>query len=156
MNTPQPPKTTLLAAWIVVLLTSALPKVILQEIFGQTVSQDLQAVISLSVIFIALLATLIWQPLRGLRPFLALFLVLVSSQWLVYNRIGQLSFYRTWLRNTSFNVYMLAELSLNLIVTLIMIAALVLMNKKRADFYLVRGDTAAPVEPIRWLGVKQG
>lgn len=139
------------------LLTSALPKVILQEIFGQTVSADMQAVMSLSVIFIALLATVIWQPLRWLRPFFFLFVVLVVSQWLVYNRLDQwLPFYPAWLRNTSFNVYMLAEQSLNLIVTLVIIAALFLMRKKRQDFFLVRGDIAAPVEPIRWLGVKQG
>jgi hypothetical protein len=140
-----------------VLLTSALPKVILQEIFGQPVSADMQAVLSLSVIFIALLATVIWQPLRQLRPFFVLFVVLVVSQWLVYNRLDQwLPFYPAWLRNTSFNVYMLAEQSLNLIVTLVIIAALFLMRKKRQDFFLVRGDIAAPVGPIRWLGVKPG
>lgn len=139
------------------LLTSALPKVVLQEIFGQTVSADMQAVMSLGVIFIALLATLTWQPLRRLRPFFVLFVVLVVSQWLVYNRLDQwLPFYPAWLRNASFNVYMLAEQSLNLIVTLVIIAALFLMRKKRQDFFLVRGDIAAPVGPIRWLGVKQG
>jgi membrane protease YdiL (CAAX protease family) len=156
MNTPQPSKTTLLAAWIVVLLTSALPKVILQEIFAQTVTPDLQVILSLSVVCIALLATLIWPTLRRLRPLFALFGVLVGGQWLVYNRIDLLPFYRDWLVNPSFNVYMLAEQSLNLIVSLLMVAALLLMKKKRQDFYLARGDLAAPVEPIRWLGVKQG
>jgi membrane protease YdiL (CAAX protease family) len=156
MNTPQPSKTTLLAAWIVVLLTSALPKVILQEIFAQTVTPDLQVILSLSVVCLALLATLIWPALRRLRPLFALFGVLVGGQWLVYNRIDLLPFYRDWLVNPSFNVYMLAEQSLNLIVSLLMVAALLLMKKKRQDFYLARGDLAAPVEPIRWLGVKQG
>ena len=98
MNTPQPQRTALLAAWMVVLLTSALPKVILQELFAWTVSPDVQAIISLGVIFIALAASLIGQPLRGLRPFFALILVLVGIQWLVYNRIDQLPFYRIWLR----------------------------------------------------------
>ena len=156
MNTSQPAKTNLLIAWIVVLLTSALPKVILQEIFGQTVSMDRQAVMSLGVIFIALLASLVWRPLRGLRSFLVLFVVLVASQWLVFTRIDELPIYRGWLQNPSFGVSMLAELSLNLIVTLLMIAALLLMRKKPADFYLRRGDIDAPVEPVRWLGVKQG
>ncbi len=156
MNTSQPPKTTLVIAWIVVLLTSALPKVILQEIFGQTVSMNMQALMSLSVIFIALLASLVWQTLRGLRPFFVLFVVLVASQWLVFTRIDELPVYRAWLQNPSFGVSMLAELSLNLIVTLLMIAALLLMRKKPADFYLRRGDIAAPVEPVRWLGIKQG
>jgi len=140
-----------------VLLTSALPKVVLQEIFGQTVSVDRQAVMSLSVISVALLATLIWQPMRGLRPLLVLFAVLVGSQWLVLNRVVQwLPFYSSWMHNSSFNVYMLAEQFLKLIVTLMIIAALFLMRKKRQDFFLVRGDIAAPVGPIRWLGVKPG
>ena len=139
MNTSQPAKTNLLIAWIVVLLTSALPKVILQEIFGQTVSMDRQAVMSLGVIFIALLASLVWRPLRGLRSFFILFVVLVASQWLVFTRIDELPFFRARLHNPSFGVSILAELSLNLIVTLLMIAALLLMRKKPADFYLKIG-----------------
>lgn len=92
MRTSQSPKIIIIAAWAIVLLTSALPKVVLQEVFKQTVSPDMQAIMSLSVIFLALLATLIWQPLRGLRPFLALFMVLVGSQWIVYNHIDRLPF----------------------------------------------------------------
>ncbi len=156
MKSIQSPKTPIIAAWIVVLLTSLLPKVILQEVCKQTVSSDMQAIMSLSVIAVGFLGTLSWQPLRGLRPFLILFAVLVGSQWLVYNRIDQLSFYHNWLGNPSFNVYMLAEQSLNLLVTLVMIAALLLMKKKFPDFYLVKGDTAAAVEPVRWMGVKRG
>jgi len=156
MKSIQSPKAPIIAAWIVVLLTASLPKIILQEIFKQTVSLDMQAIMSLSVIAVGFLGTLLWQPLRGLRPFLVLFAVLVGSQWLVYNRIDELPFYRTWLRNPSFNVYMLAEQSLNLLVTLVVITALLLMGKKFRDFYLVRGNTAAPVEPVRWMGVKQG
>ena len=156
MNTTQNPKTTTLFAWIIVLLTSALPKIILQEIFKVTVSPEMQAITSLSVILLALLASIAWEPLRRLWPFLILLAVLVGAQWLVYNRLDTLPFYRTWLRNPSFNVFMLAEQSLNLIVTLVMIAALFLMKKKRPDFYLVRGDIAAPVEPVRWMGVKPG
>ena len=149
-------KITIVTAWVVVLLTSLLPKVILQEVFKQTVTPDLQAIMSLSVIALGFLGTFLWQPLRGLRPFLILFAVLVGSQWLVYNRIDELPFYRTWLRNPSFNVYMLAEQSLNLIVTLVVIAALLLMGKKFSDFYLVKGNTAAPAGRVGWMGIKQG
>jgi hypothetical protein len=156
MTAQQASKTTILIAWVVVLLTSALPKVILQEIFDQTVSLDVQAAMSLSVVFIALLASLVWRPLRGLRSFFILFVVLVAGQWLVYSRIDELPFYRAWLRNPSINVWLLAELSLNLIITLLMIAALLLMKKKPAEFFLTWGDIAAPVEPVRWLGVGQG
>jgi membrane protease YdiL (CAAX protease family) len=156
MNTPQSSKITVLIAWIVVLLTSALPKIVVQEIFSKTVSPDQQAIMSLSVIFIVMLAALVWKQLRGLLPFLALFLVLVGAQWLVYDRIDTLPFYRVWLRNPSFNVNMLAEQSLNLLVTLLIVAALFILNKKRQEFYLEFGDIDAPAEPIRWLGVRQG
>jgi membrane protease YdiL (CAAX protease family) len=156
MKNSAPPKSTLLFAWTVLILVSSLPKVILQEIFGQAVSPNLQAVISLSVILIALLATLVWGLLRPLRPFLFLLLVLVTSQWLILNRIEEMFKYPNWLNDPSFNVYMIAELSLNLMVTLVIIGTLLLMKKKPKDFYLAKGDLAAPAEPIRWLGVKQG
>jgi hypothetical protein len=151
MKSIQTPKAPIIAAWIVVLLTASLPKIILQEIFKQTVSFDQQVLMSLGVLFIALLATLIWQPLRGLRPFLILLAVTVGSQWLVYDRIGKLPFYRAWLHNPSFNVYMLAEECLNMLVALVVIAALLLMRKKFSDFYLAKGDTAAPAEPVRLM-----
>jgi hypothetical protein len=156
MKTHQSSRTIVLVAWIIVLLSSGLPRIILQEIFKQTISSDQQAIFSLSLIFIAMVATFIWQSLRGLRPLLVLFLVLIGSQWLVYNHIDELSNYPAWLRHPSFNVYMLAEQSLNLMVTVSMIVALLLMKKKRQDFYLAIGDISAPVEPIRLLGVKQG
>jgi hypothetical protein len=156
LNSSQPSRVTLAAAWIVVLLTSTLPTILLQEVIGLTVSPDQQAVLSLGVAFLALLATVLWKPLHGLRPFLFLVLVLVISQWVVFNRLDRLSFYRAWLRDPSFNISMLAEQSLKLIITLVVIATLLLMRKKPPDFYLVRGDTSAPVKPIPWLGVREG
>jgi hypothetical protein len=149
-------RSTILAAWIVLLLNSTLAKIILQELFGLTVTANMQAIISLGVIFAAFLVTMILPNLHGLRPLLALFLALVCAEWLVYSRIDQLPLYQQWLRDPSFNVYMLADQSLRLMVTLIIIAALLLMRKKPKDFYLVKGDTAAPAEPIPWLGVKAG
>lgn len=153
---PKTEKTIIAAAWVVILLSSALPKIILQELFGQTVSWELQAALSLSIALIALLLTFAWRPLSSLRPLLILLIVLVAAQWLVYLGIGKLPIFQRWQDNQSFNVSMLAEQTLNMMVALIMIGALLLMKKKRADFYLVVGDTAAPVEPIRWLGVQQG
>jgi membrane protease YdiL (CAAX protease family) len=156
MKTAQHNKIVILAAWIVVVLVSALPTVILQELFKRQVSPDERAILALAVIAAGFLAALVWKPLRGLIPFLILFTVLIVVQWLVYNRIDTLPFYRRWLSNPSFNVYMLAEQSLNLLVTLAMIATLFLMGKKRQDFYLTKGDTSAPSEEVRWLGIKNG
>lgn len=146
----------ILVAWIVMLLTSLLPNVILQEVIHRPISADLQALMSLSVIVPALLAAFLWKPLRGLLPFLSLFVVFVGGRWLVYNRIDELGLYPIWLGNSAFNVYMLAEQSLHLMVTLLMVAALLLLRKKPRDFYLAKGDIDASAEPIRWMGVKPG
>ena len=80
MNTTQANKTALLAAWIVVILVSLLPMVILQEIFKQEISTNERIIMALGVVVAAFLATLIWKPLKGLRPFLVLFTVWLGSQ----------------------------------------------------------------------------
>lgn len=145
-----------LAAWVVILLTSLLPRVILQEVFGQIVSPDLQVGISLTVILAGLLATVASDSLRRLRPFLILMLVLVGAEWLVFNRLDRLPYFSARLNSPSFSTYMLAEQLLRLTVTLVIIAALFLVRRRPRDFFLAPGDLAAPVQPTRWLGVGPG
>jgi hypothetical protein len=106
------------------------------------------------VIIVGLALTFVWNAVYSLRPFFVLFLVLVGAEWIVYTRVDQLSFYQAWLNNPSFNVFMLAEQSLRLVVTLIIIAALFILKKSRAAFFLIKGDTNAAVEPVRWLGIR--
>lgn len=156
MKTKSQSNNILLITWLIVLLSSGLPKIVLQEIFGQTVSSDLQAIIPISVISLGLLITLFWHPLQKLRQFFLIFLILIAVQWFVFNQVDTLPFFRDRLRNPNFNVYMLTEQSLNLMVTLLMIATLLLMKKKPADFFLARGNLSAPVAPIGWMGVKHG
>jgi hypothetical protein len=100
--------------------------------------------------------TLVWRPLRALRPLLWLFLVLIGAQWVVYTQVDRLPLFQTWLQDPSFSVYMLAEQLLNLIVTLAVLAVLFALMRHRRSFYLARGDTSAPAGPVRWLGVKPG
>lgn len=156
MDTRQPSRILPLAAWAILLLCSALPKIILQELFNQKVSPGLQAILTLSIVFLALAATWIWPRLSSLRKFIILLGVLAGSQWLVYNVVDRLPFYRSRLSSPFFQVYSLPEQSLNLLVTLSIIAALLLMGKKPAEFFLKLGDTAAPAQPVRWLGISQG
>jgi len=153
---PQPRISIVLAAWTLVLALSLLPTVIAQEVLGQTISADLKAGTSVVMIVAGLLLTLIWTPLRALRPLLLLFLVLLGAQWVVYTQVDSLPIFRTWLRDPSFSVYMLAEQLLNLIVTLAVLAVLFVLMRDRRAFYLAKGDLSAPAEPIRWLGVKPG
>ncbi len=155
MEGSQTNKAVLVIAWAAI-LTVSLFKIILQEIFHYTVSEDLQSGIAALVVITGFALTFLWKTIRPLRPFFGLFMVLVGAQWLVFTQIDQLTIYQTWLGNPSFNIKMLAEQSLNLMVALIIIAFLFILKKKRQAFFLAWGDTAAQVEPIKWLGVKSG
>jgi membrane protease YdiL (CAAX protease family) len=156
-NAPvSPRKPLLLTAWIFLLLASTLPMIIMQEIFHQTVTGDMRAVMAGIVIIAGLTLTFAWSAVRPLRPFFVLFLVLILVEWLVFTKLDQLPFYQSWLKDPSFNVYMLAEQSLRLVVTLVIIGALFLLKGNRDAFFLIKGDTNAPLEPVRWLGIKEG
>ena len=149
-------KTLIIVAWVFLMLSSGLPRIILQEVFGYEVSFHWTSGIAGIVILLGLLMTFLWDAIRPLRSFFVLFLVLVVVEWVVYTQIAELSMYKTWLANPSFNVYMLANQSLRLIVTLVLIAVLFLLKKSREKFFLVKGNTQAEVEPVSLLGIKPG
>jgi hypothetical protein len=150
------PSVVLVTAWGFLLLASGLPSIILQELFNYQVSNYLGFGIAAVVVLVGLALTFAWGAVRALRPFFILFLVLVGVEWLMFTVIARLPMYKIWLANPSFNVSMMANQSLRLMVTLVIIAALFLLKKSRDAFFLVRGDTSAPVEPVRWLDIKQG
>jgi hypothetical protein len=149
-----PRRAMVFTAWIFLLLSSMLPIIILREVFHQTISEDVRSEIAASVVIVGLALTFVWEVVRPLRPFFILFLVLIGVEWLVFTKLDQLPFYQVWLHHPSFNVYMLAEQSLRLLTTLGIIAALFILKKSREAFFLVKGDTRAPVEPVKLLGIK--
>ena len=150
------PKALIVTAWIFLLLASNLPRIILQEVFDFQVSSDLGSGIAAVVVLSGLALTFIWGAVRSLRPFFILFSVLVGAEWFVFTKVDQLSFYKAWSANPSFNVLMLADQSLRLMVTLLIIAALFILKKNRSAFFLVKGDTNALTEPVNWMGIKRG
>lgn len=150
------PSAVLVTAWGFLLLASGFPRIILQEIFNYQVSSNLGSGIAAVVILVGLALTFAWSAVRALRPFFVLFLVLVGVEWIIFTVIAGLPMYEMWLANPSFNVNMLANQSLRLMVTLVIIAALFVLKKRRDAFFLVKGDTSAAVEPVRWLDIKQG
>jgi hypothetical protein len=149
-------KPLVVTAWVFLLLASLLPLVFLQEILHLTVTEQLRYTISIVVLLAGLALTFLWSAIRPLRPFFVLFLVLIGAQWIVYTKVDTLALYPNWLNHPSFNVYMLAEQSLNLMVMLAVIAALFILRKRASAFFLTKGDTNAPAEPVNLLGIKEG
>ena len=155
------PKILVITAWVFTLLVGGLPgvglpKIILQEIFAYQVSNDLEYGFAAVVVIVGLGLTFAWSAVRSLRPFFILLLVLVGAGWLVYTRIAVLPIYEGWLASPAPNVAILALVSQPLMVALVIIAMLFILKKRREAFFLVKGDTSAPLEPVRWLGIKAG
>lgn len=155
MNITASKKPILITAWVVILSIS-LFKIILQEIFQIKVSDGLQFGIEAAIVAAGLILAFLWKEIRPLRAFFGLFCVLVGAQWLVYTQIDQIPLIRTWLRDPSFSVYMVAEQFLNLLVTLAIIGYLFIINRRRRAFFLAVGNTSAPAEAVNWLGIKPG
>ena len=146
----------IVTAWVFLLFASGLPRILLQEIFDYQVSAALGTAIAATVVLLGLVLTSIWNAARGLRTFFVLFLVLVGVEWFVFTKVDQLPLYQTWLNHPSFNVYMLAEQSLRLLVTLAIIVTLFILKKYASAFFLVKGDVSAPAEAVKLLGIKEG
>jgi hypothetical protein len=146
----------LIIAWVVVLLASLLPRVVLQEFLGIEAPTFTWTIASAAVLLIAIAASLAWRPLRALLPFFILFLALVAAEWLVYSVVDELPVYRAWLSDPSFAVSMPAEQSLRLMVTVLVVATLLILRGRPSRFFLVPGRLSAPVQGMRRLGVREG
>lgn len=109
--------------------------------------------------FLALIFVLctFWIRVRPLRPYvfvmLIFFLALALSEqvrnsewWAGLISESETSFFLTYLRPY------LRDIG----VTLVVIFSLWLVKRRRSDFFLVKGQLNAPIEPVRWLGIHAG
>ncbi len=161
MNTavPQSPserRWLIFSAWLSILLVSDLPDIICNAVFGQVPAWLFGAKLGFLVLFFGL--CFIWKNLGPLQPYAFVMLVfyaaLTASEWvrtsawwagLISDEI-QPSFALTYLRPY------LRDIG----VTLAVIAALWIAKRRRSEFFLVKGQLDAPIEPIRWLGIRRG
>jgi membrane protease YdiL (CAAX protease family) len=104
-----------------------------------------------------LLLTLAWKAIRPLWQYgvalLVLFLALGLTSLLRFSDWFQGNFN---FAGVSFFTGYAAIMALDLLVALAVLAALWLMKRDRRAFFLVKGDMQAPIEPVRWLGIKAG
>ncbi len=142
-------QTALLAvAWGVLLLVSILPTVILQEIFKIPVSFSARTIASLAVVLVALALTFIWQTIRPLRKYFIIFVVLFVAEWFFYGWMGNLPAIDPYMESKDFVPSLLSTQLLRMGVSLVMLGALIVIKKKRSEFYLVKGDLGATADPM--------
>lgn len=143
-------------AWFSILMISDLPDIVFKYVSGEVPLLMFWGKTCFLVLFLAF--CLLIRRLRLLLPYAFVMLVLYlalsasemlrTSEWwmgLISDDIKPsfaLTYLRPFIRDTG--------------VTLIVIGTLWTLKKRRAYFFLVKGQTDAQVEPVRWLGIKQG
>ncbi|HOU13634.1 MAG TPA: CPBP family intramembrane metalloprotease [Anaerolineae bacterium] len=140
-----------IVVWGVILCVSHLPNVLWYEIGGGIPAWLPWAKIGLAAVLAA--AAFFWKPLRPLCNFFLILLAIFVIEELV-SRLTDSALWQGWFDGpgAAFTMSMLDIQLGRLIVSLLVIAVLLFLGYRRADFFLVRGQLAAPITPVRWLG----
>ncbi|TFH00713.1 MAG: hypothetical protein E4H14_19345, partial [Candidatus Thorarchaeota archaeon] len=149
----------LVVAWAAVLLTSNLAIIFWRELGpGEPVWWPWVHVIGLIVI---LASTLIVKYLRPLREFvgilLTIFLLGYGAGWNfgLIPYIRETTFWITWTGTLTPLVSAVMVHVLRLVPAFVVLLLLLVIGLRRADFFLIKGDIGAPVEPSRIIGMKE-
>jgi membrane protease YdiL (CAAX protease family) len=142
-------------AWVVILAVSDLPDIIWNALAGHVPAPLFWGKVAFLAVFLGM--TLLVKALRQLKPlalFLAVFYLALGLKALVratawfqgrFNSPG-VSFFRGFM----------AEFVLDIGVALAVIAVLWAIKRDRRAFFMTKGRMDAPIEPVRWLGIKAG
>jgi membrane protease YdiL (CAAX protease family) len=145
----------ILSAWILILVVSDLPDIIYKSIYGLVPA----GLIWIKPVFAGLFFCIcrLWKRIYPLRHYALILLVF----------FGALAFSQ-WIKNTvwwkglisedqpSFFLVYLRPFLRDIGVTVFVIAALWIIKRNRREFFLVRGELNAPIEPVYWLGIREG
>jgi hypothetical protein len=149
-------RSSLLAmAWLGTLLASLLPGIIWQESFAGEVSQALWLRIGSVAVMLAL--SLVWKIVRPLSGYFSMLLAMIAADEFLRPLIANSPMWQGWFGAEGTPLFW-RDLSVQLLRLLMAGAAwmaLALMGLKRREFFLVKGQTDAPAEPVRWLDIKE-
>jgi membrane protease YdiL (CAAX protease family) len=141
---------TMTAAWVVVVLVSAAPAIVLSESAGGVPSWLTVAQLGvLAAVFLVGLGVPVVRPLRRWAVVMAAvqlllaFLPRLELEW---------SGLQSLFGGTVFDARMQSEQTGKLIVTSGVLAVLLSLGFRRKDFFLTTGDLHAPIRPVRVLG----
>lgn len=151
---PQPDRVILVTAWAAMLLVSDLWDIVL-HFFTAVPAWIIWVKIGFAVLF--LLASLGIQRLRTLRPFALVVVVFYLLQWFSGWAAGTEGWARLFGgRPMGFVPFYLSAQMQKLISTIVIVGLLFLLLRSRREFFLAKGQLAAPTGPVRWLGIRPG
>jgi len=148
-------RTLILTAWVVMLVVSDLPDILIDKLGGTIPSWMFWAKTGFLVAFFVL--TLAWKAIRPLWQYAAIFLTLFLALSLT-DLVRDTAWFQgnfNYAGISFFSGYA-AIFVLDILVALAVLAVLWLMKRDRKTFFLVKGQMDAPVGRVVWLGIKGG
>jgi hypothetical protein len=144
-----------ITAWAAMLLVSDLPDILLTWLGAGIPPWLIWVKIGFLAVFLGL--TLLWRAIRPLWQYalilLTLFLALQLTNLLRNSAWFQGNFNYS---GVGFFTGYAAIMALDILVALAVLAVLWVIFRERSAFFLVKGQLDAPIEPVRWLGIKAG
>lgn len=135
--------------WAVVLLVSDLPNAIWQAVIGEPPTW--LSWVKIGLLLGLVLVSLAWKPIEPMRHYFFLLLVLMLAlngmSWVRANPV-----YHQWEQHRGWLFGMVVFQALKLGVALVMISVLLLIGKRRKDFFLTPGQLGAPVRSTTTIG----
>ncbi len=145
----------IITAWVVILAVSDLPDIVWNALAGRVPAPLFWGKVVFLAVFLGM--TLLVKALRRLMPYgLVLFVFFLA--------FGLTSLVRStaWFQGhfngpgVSFFKGFMALYVLDIGVALAVIAVLWILKRDRRAFFMTKGQLDAPIEPVRWLGIKAG
>jgi membrane protease YdiL (CAAX protease family) len=146
---------TVAFAWGLMLLVSDLPDVLFKALVGRIPDQLFWAKVGLLAVGLAVCGS--WKRIRALLPFVLVVFVLFLALGLT-GMVRKMPWWNSRFGgdHVSFALGYFGMYVLDSAVALAVIAALWAVKRRRSAFFLVKGDLAAPIGPVRWLGIRPG
>jgi membrane protease YdiL (CAAX protease family) len=140
-----------IAAWSITLFASLLPTIVVAEIIGAATGWLFWARVGVLAGMVVL--SFVIPLLRPLRSFMILLAAIYLLE-MAASRATALPFWQAIFGgdNVSFTTNMFGIQIKRVVVALLMIGVLLLLGFSRKQFFLVRGDLRAPVDPVRLRG----
>lgn len=142
-------------AWIAMLVVSDLADIIMSWLEIPVPGWMFWVKAGFMALFLGL--TFLWRSVRALWQYALVLLVLFLMLGL-NSLVRGTDFFKENFNHDGVSYFTgyAAVMTLDLLVALSIIALLWLMKRDRKAFFLVRGEMDAPIEPVRWLGIKPG
>lgn len=143
-------RSLLIIAWGATFFASILPEIFADQWGGRTLPW-LNSV-RIGVFAALFFLTLIWKPVRPLRGFSAVWVVIYAAAEGIGNLNFSLPFLQKWLGNSAFVRQMQPEQFGKFAIALVMIGVLMLLGYRRKQLFLTPGQLNAPITPVKWMG----